>query len=58
MYSFNTYLMCIILKGKDRTVNKTDNTPVLKKNTGTSVVAQWLRICLRMQGTQIRALVW
>ena len=24
----------------------------------TSVVAQWLRICLPMQGTQVRALVW
>ena len=26
--------------------------------TGTSLVAQWLRICLPMQGTQFRALVW
>ena len=25
--------------------------------TGTSPVAQWLRICLPMQGTQVRALV-
>ena len=25
--------------------------------TGTSLVAQWLRICLPMQGTQVRALV-
>ena len=25
---------------------------------GTSLVAQWLRICLPMQGTRIRALVW
>ena len=25
---------------------------------GTSLVAQWLRICLPMQGTQVRALVW
>ena len=23
-----------------------------------SLVAQWLRICLPMQGTQVRALVW
>ena len=23
-----------------------------------SLVAQWLRICLRMQGTRVRALVW
>ena len=25
---------------------------------GTSLVAQWLRICLTMQGTWVRALVW
>ena len=24
----------------------------------TSLVAQWLRICLPMQGTQVRSLVW
>ena len=26
--------------------------------SGTSLVAQWLRICLPMQGTRVRALVW
>ena len=25
---------------------------------GISLVAQWLRICLPMQGTRVRALVW
>ena len=25
---------------------------------GTSLVTQWLRICLPMQGLQVRALVW
>ena len=25
---------------------------------GVSMVAQWLRICLPMQGTRVRALVW
>ena len=25
---------------------------------GTSLVVQWLRICLPMQGTRVRALVW
>ena len=25
---------------------------------GTSLVAQWLRICLPMQGTWVQALVW
>ena len=31
-----------------------------KKNTcpGASLVAQWLRICLPMQETRVRALVW
>ena len=31
----------------------------LKKiQDGASLVAQWLRICLTMQGTWVRALVW
>ena len=28
------------------------------KRNGASLVAQWLRICLPMQGTRVRALVW
>ena len=32
--------------------------PGLKKKKGASLVAQWLRICLPMQGTWVRALVW
>ena len=28
------------------------------KNSWASLVAQWLRICLPMQGTQVQALVW
>ena len=31
--------------------------PRLKETKGTSLVVQWLRICLPMQGTQVRALV-
>ena len=31
---------------------------ILKAKKGASLVAQWLRICLPMQGTQVRALVW
>ena len=27
-------------------------------DVGASLVAQWLRICLPMQGTRVRALVW
>ena len=30
----------------------------IKKNRGASLVVQWLRICLPMQGTQVQALVW
>ena len=26
--------------------------------SGASLVAQWLRICLLMQGTRVQALVW
>ena len=38
-------------------------TPSVKKKKkkeviGASLVAQWLRICLPMQGTRVRALVW
>ena len=29
-----------------------------KSSSGASLVAQWLRICLLMQGTWVRALVW
>ena len=33
--------------------------PQLKiPHDGASLVAQWLRICLPMQGTRVRALVW
>ena len=32
--------------------------PRVFKNYGASLVAQWLRICLLMQGTRVRALVW
>ena len=30
----------------------------IKNEQGASLVAQWLRICLLMQGTRVRALVW
>ena len=29
-----------------------------KGKLGASLVVQWLRICLPMQGTRVRALVW
>ena len=33
-------------------------TLLFKGQVGASLVAQWLRICLPMQGTWVRALVW
>ena len=30
----------------------------IKKHSGTSLVVQWLRIHLPMQGTQVRSMVW
>ena len=38
---------------------KKNGPPYAKnKQTGTSLVVQWLRICLPVQGTQVRSLVW
>ena len=31
---------------------------IIQKESWASLVVQWLRICLPMQGTQVRALVW
>ena len=31
---------------------------LLKTKNRASLVAQWLRVCLLMQGTRVRALVW
>ena len=42
-----------------RTMLKEVTETVLKEvKEGASLVAQWLRICLPMQGTRVRALVW
>ena len=30
----------------------------ITRDKGASLVAQWLRVCLLMQGTRVRALVW
>ena len=34
------------------------NLILIKNSLGASLVAQWLRICLPVQGTRVRALVW
>ena len=31
---------------------------MIKTKVGTSLMAQWLRICLPMRGTRVRSLVW
>ena len=43
-----------IISTEIETVIKSSN----KKSPGASLVAQWLTICLPMQGTRVRALVW
>ena len=35
-----------------------EKTIIQKDTCGASLVAQWLRVCLPMQGTRVRALVW
>ena len=41
-------------------INKIDKplTRLIKKKRRASLLAQWLKICLPMQGTRVRALVW
>ena len=43
------------LKSKQAMMNNTINE--IKNSLGASLVAQWLRICLPMRGTRVRALV-
>ena len=40
------------------TFERTQGTHCQKKSHRASLLAQWLRICLPMQGTWVRALVW
>ena len=42
------------LRGKEYT----NQFSLQSKGAGASLVAQWLRICLPMQETRVRALVW
>ena len=43
----------------NRPITSTEIETLIKNlPTGASLVVQWLRICLPMQGTQVRALVW
>ena len=49
------YEASIILIPKPKTVQERKNKNL---QTGASLVAQWLRICLPMQGTRVQAPVW
>ena len=47
------------LTANDLPANTTPHyIPFIIQCYGASLVAQWLRICLPMQGTRVRALVW
>ena len=45
-------------KGREKKDEKEFYLKHLKKFYWASLVVQWLRICLPMQGTRVRALVW
>ena len=51
-------LMCIKLMTNKNLLHKKINKIKLKIQKRASLVAQWLRICLPMQETRVRALVW
>ena len=58
-----TYHVLVIISNALEVDNITPIFPrseaeVKKSETRASLVAQWLRICLPMQGTRVRALVW
>ena len=55
--------LCRMVKGTGSGGGARNFTPKIAtiiKNPmfGASLVAQWLRVCLPMQGTRVRALVW
>ena len=51
----NTALRCMFSISR---IPKQDAKAKSKCNCGASLVAQWLRIRLPMQGTRVRALAW
>ena len=47
------------LENINRPIKSNEIETVIKNlPTGASLVAQWLRVCLPMQGTRVRALLW
>ena len=54
----STILLVRIGKGNgEEPFSCTITLNLLKRDIGASLVVQWLRICLLMQGTRVRALV-
>ena len=58
-------IICGIYFIKEKEIRKKKKNPkvihlimILENVFETSLVAQWLRICLPVQGTWVRALVW
>ena len=47
-----------MVRGKLHIQKRTYICPHKYTIKGASLVAQWLRICLSMQGTRVRAVVW
>ena len=45
-------------QGRFGTIEQLEKNSSLKMVSRASLVAQWLRVRLPMQGTQVRALVW
>ena len=55
----NLETICMVMTFRYNIRGSTDKLAIIKiKTSGTSLVAQWLRICLPMQGSWVRALVW
>ena len=68
VFIFKTYLkkqkksqlnnLTIHIKQLEKEEQKKPEVSRRKEIIGASLVVQWLRICLPMQGTRVRALVW
>ena len=52
IYSFNSQCWIMMI------ISKVHKMAKLRIIVGASLVAQWLGVCLPMQGTRVRALVW
>ena len=55
-FKVSSSLKNLVLCGRQGSLDRNRSTII--KDLGTSLVAQWLRICLPMQGTRVRAMVW